>query len=73
MYVAPRPRLTDDPYFAVRLALLCVISFAAVQWIKPVLPAMVVYIICCTRFMFVGSDLSYLEVLIAVLLCVFSA
>ena len=42
MYVAPRPRLTDDPYFAVRLALLCVISFAAVQWIKPVLPAMVV-------------------------------
>jgi hypothetical protein len=42
MYVAPRPRLKDDPYFAIRLALLCVISFAAVQWIKPVLPALVV-------------------------------
>lgn len=42
MYVAPRPRLKDDPYFAVRLALLCVISFAAVQWIEPVLPALVV-------------------------------
>lgn len=42
MYVAPSTRLEDDPYFAIRLALLCVISFAAVQWIKPVLPALVV-------------------------------
>lgn len=42
MYVAPRPKLEDDPLFALRLALLCVISFAAVQWIKPVLPALVV-------------------------------
>tara|TARA_R110002124_G_scaffold55076_1_gene155951 strand:+ start:3456 stop:4499 length:1044 start_codon:yes stop_codon:yes gene_type:complete len=42
MYVAPRPRLEDDPYFAIRLALLCVISFVAVQWIKPVFPVLVV-------------------------------
>jgi hypothetical protein len=42
MYVAPRPQAKDDPYFAIRLALLCLISFAAVQWIKPVLPALVV-------------------------------
>jgi hypothetical protein len=42
MYVAARPRLQDDPYFAVRLALLCVVSFVAVQWIRPVLPALVV-------------------------------
>ena len=42
MYVAPRPRLEDDPYFALRLGLLCVICFAAIQWIKPVVPALVV-------------------------------
>lgn len=42
MYVAPRPQLEDDPLFALRLALLCVISFAAVQWVKPVVPALVV-------------------------------
>ncbi len=42
MYVAPRPLLADDPWFAVRLALLCVICFAAVQWIRPVFPALVV-------------------------------
>ena len=42
MYVAPRPRLEDDPFFALRLALLCIVSFAAVQWIKPVVPALVV-------------------------------
>ena len=42
MYVAPRPRVQDDPRFALRLALLCVISFAAIQWIKPAVPALVV-------------------------------
>jgi Fusaric acid resistance protein-like len=42
MYVAPRPLLADDPWFAVRLAMLCVICFAAVQWIRPVFPALVV-------------------------------
>ncbi len=42
MYVAPRPRHADDPRFAIRLALLCVICFVAVQWIRPVLPALVV-------------------------------
>ena len=42
MYVAPRPRLNDDPLFALRLALLCVISFAAIQWMKPAVPALVV-------------------------------
>ena len=42
MYVAPRPILADDPLFAVRLALLCVICFVAVQWIRPVFPAVVV-------------------------------
>lgn len=42
MYVAPRPKLEDDPFFALRLALLCVIGFVAVQWIKPIVPALVV-------------------------------
>lgn len=42
MYVAPRPLLADDPWFAVRLAVLCVVCFAAVQWIKPTFPALVV-------------------------------
>ena len=42
MYVAPRPRLEDDPYFALRLGLLCLLCFAAIQWIKPVVPALVV-------------------------------
>jgi hypothetical protein len=42
MYVAPRPLLSDDPWFAVRLAVLCVLCFAAVQWIQPVFPALVV-------------------------------
>ena len=42
MYVAPRPRVHDDPFFALRLALLCVISFAAIQWMKPAVPALVV-------------------------------
>lgn len=42
MYVAPRPILADDPLFAVRLAVLCVICFVAVQWIRPVFPALVV-------------------------------
>ena len=42
MYVAPRPRLEDDPQFALRLGILCAISFAAIQWIQPVVPALVV-------------------------------
>ena len=42
MYVAPRPMLVDDPWFAVRLAVLCVVCFAAVQWIRPAFPALVV-------------------------------
>jgi hypothetical protein len=42
MYVAPRPLLADDPLFAVRLAVLCVLCFAAVQWIRPVFPALIV-------------------------------
>ncbi len=42
MYVAPRPLLADDPWFAVRLAVLCVVCFAAVQWIRPVFPALIV-------------------------------
>lgn len=42
MYVAPRPRLQDDPFFALRLGLLCMLCFAALPWIKPVVPALVV-------------------------------
>tara|TARA_R110002049_G_scaffold188402_2_gene356875 strand:+ start:81991 stop:83010 length:1020 start_codon:yes stop_codon:yes gene_type:complete len=42
MYVAPRPGRDDDPHFALRLGLLCVICFAAIQWIQPVVPALVV-------------------------------
>lgn len=42
MYVAPRPRLEEDPYFAIRLSLLCVIAFIAVEWIDPILPALLV-------------------------------
>ena len=42
MYVAPRPQLEDDPFFALRLALLCVMVFAAIQWMKPAVPALVV-------------------------------
>lgn len=42
MYVAPRPLIADDPWFAVRLAVLCVTCFAALQWIKPVFPALIV-------------------------------
>ena len=42
MYVAPRPRIEDDPQFALRLGLLCTICFAAIQWIQPVVPALVV-------------------------------
>ena len=42
MYVAPRPLADDDPRFALRLALLCVLCFIAVQWIKPVFPALIV-------------------------------
>ncbi len=42
MYVAPRPRIEDDPHFALRLGLLCAVCFAAIQWIQPVVPALVV-------------------------------
>lgn len=41
MYVPPRPRRDDDPWFALRLGLCVVASFAAMAWLNPTLGTMV--------------------------------
>ena len=41
MYVPPRPRREDDPWFALRLGLCVVASFAAMAWLNPALGTMV--------------------------------
>ncbi len=35
MYVAPRPKLADDPHFAIRLGLAAVAGFVAMAWLQP--------------------------------------
>ena len=40
MYVPPRPRREDDPWFALRLGLCVVASFAAMAWLNPALGTM---------------------------------
>jgi hypothetical protein len=41
MYVTPRPDVNDDPLFAVRLALVGMLSYAAIPLIDPVLPPII--------------------------------
>lgn len=41
MYVTPRPDVNDDPIFAVRLALVGMLSYAAIPLIDPALPPII--------------------------------
>lgn len=38
MYVAPRPRVEDDPLFAVRLAAATALAYAVALWLRPSMP-----------------------------------
>lgn len=41
MYVAPRPRVEDDPLYAVRLAFVAMMSYVAVSILNPALPPVI--------------------------------
>ncbi len=41
MYVTPRPDARDDPLFAVRIALIGMLSYAAIPVVNPALPALI--------------------------------
>ena len=41
MYVTPRPDVREDPLFAVRLALIGTLGYAAIPLLDPALPAVI--------------------------------
>lgn len=41
MYVPPRPKVEDDPNFPLRLGVVIVIAFFAMDWMRPVIPALI--------------------------------